>query len=170
MLHLRGVQLPDPSLFLQRLFEALAHDGIVTDGLPLDHLCYRVETTDRYTAMKALLSKNGRCLGEHTIGGRPIATYTLNTPFTFQGRSIDVVELPAPKTGSPYTEGWEHAEFVVDEEPKAFAARYPQLNWDLSGADKKSNADVRLSYDGFSVKFHRRALSEVIAAEEVISR
>lgn len=165
MLHLRGVQLPDPSLFLQRLFEALAHDGIVTDGLPLDHLCYRVETTDRYTAMKALLSENGRCLGEHTIGGRPIATYTLTTPFSFQGRSIEVVELPAPKTGSPYTEGWEHAEFVVDEEPKAFAARYPQLHWDLSGADKKSNADVRLNYDGFSVKFHRQALAEVIAGE-----
>jgi len=169
MLHLRGVQLPDPSLFLQRLFEALAHDGIVTDGLPLDHLCYRVETTDRYTAMKALLSENGRCLGEHTIGGRPIATYTLTTPFSFQGRSIEVVELPAPKTGSPYTEGWEHAEFVVDEEPKAFAARYPQLNWDLSGADKKNNADVRLNCAGFSVKFHRRALVVVIAGEEETS-
>jgi predicted metalloenzyme YecM len=166
MLHLRGVQLPDPSLFLQRLFEALAHDGIVTDGLPLDHLCYRVETTDRYTAMKALLSENGRCLGEHTIGGRPIATYTLTTPFSFQGRSIEVVELPAPKTGSPYTEGWEHAEFVVDEEPKAFAARYPTVQL---GPERRREEEATpmcgSTTAGFSVKFHRRALAEVISGE-----
>jgi uncharacterized protein len=170
LLHLRAVQLPDPSPFLTRLLETLANDGLVTDGWPLDHLCYRVETTACYAAMKELLSKNGRCLGEHTIGGRPIATFKLHTPFTFQGRCIDVVELPAPKNGSPYPEGWEHAEFVVDVEPKAFAARYPMLKWDLSGADKQRNADVRLSYDGFSVKFHRRALEEVIAGEEEPNR
>lgn len=164
--HLRAVQLPDPSPFLTRLLKTLANDGLVTDGWPLDHLCYRVETTARYAAMKELLSKNGRCLGEHTIGGRPIATFKLHTPFTFQGRRIDLVELPAPKNGSPYPEGWEHAEFVVDEEPKAFAARLPQLNWDLSGAEKQRNADVRLNYAGFSVKFHRQALEEVIAGEE----
>jgi len=160
------MQLSDPSPFLCRLFAALAQDGINVDHLPLDHLCYRVETPEAFLAWKAHLANQGRSLGVHRINERPIATFKLHTPFTFQGRRIDVVELPAPKNGSPYPEGWEHAEFVVDEEPKAFAARYPQLIWDLSGADKPRNADVRLSYDGFSVKFHQRALEEVIALEQ----
>lgn len=145
---------------------ALAHDGLVTDGWPLDHLCYRVATTERYVAMKELLSRSGICLSEHVIGGRPIATYRLAAPFTFQGRAIDVVELPAPKAGSIYAEGWEHAEFVVDGEPLDLAKKHPELAWDMSGAGKATNADVRLCYDGFSAKFHRRPLVEVIQGEK----
>ena len=159
------MQLPDPTAFLDRLFHALEQDGIAVEGLLLDHICYRVESMERYTELKALLSKIGTCLGEHLIGGRPIATYRLNEPYRYRQRSIDVVELPAPKNGSPYPEGWEHAEFVVHEDPQVFAARYPDLNWDLSGALKTDNADVRLGYGGISVKFHRRSLAEVIEGE-----
>lgn len=144
---------------------ALERDGIDTKGMVLDHLCYRVENLTRYAAIKELLSKNGRLIGEHLIGGRPIATFKLHAPYRYSDRRVDVVELPAPKPGSPYTEGWEHAEFVVVEEPLAFAARHPSLNWDVSGTGKETNADVRLVHDGFSVKFHRRSLEEVIALE-----
>ncbi len=159
------MELPDPSIFLQRLFAALEQDGIAAAPLVLDHVCYRVETAERYAAWRDHLSKNGTLLGEHVIGGRPIATFKLYRPFILQGRAIDVIELPAPKNGSPYAEGYEHAEFVVGEDPQVFAARYPSLNWDLSGAEKKINADVRLGYGGFSVKFHERSLEEVIAEE-----
>lgn len=163
---LSRMQLPDPSPFLCRLFAALAQDGIDVDDLPLDHLCYRVETPEAFLVWQAHLATQGRTLGVHRINGRPIATFRLSRPFTFHGRRIDVVELPAPKNGSPHPEGWEHAEFVVDVEPVTFANRYPQLHWDLSGADNQRNADVRLNYGGFSVKFHRQALAEVIALEQ----
>lgn len=159
------VRLPDPTPFLQRLFAALAHDGIGTVGLELDHLCYRVADHMAYVRWCAHLSQQGGSLGEHLIGGRPISTFRMQEPFVFQDRSIHVVELPAPKPGSPYPEGWEHAEFVVAEDPQAFAARHPALAWDLSGADKTTNADVRLGYDGFSVKFHERSLEEIISLE-----
>lgn len=159
------MELPDPSIFLEKLFAALEDDGITTSSLELDHLCYRVETLARYAEWKDRLSKNGSLLGEHLIGGRSIATFKLNTPFIFQEHTIDVIELPAPKDGSPYTEGYEHAEFVVAQDPRAFAKRYPSLKWDLTGADKPNNADVRLSYEVFSVKFHERSLEEVIALE-----
>lgn len=160
-----SMELPSPSTFLETLFAAVERDGIATASLVLDHLCYRVETKARYAEWKGLLSKNGKLLGEHLIGGRPIATFKLKEPFLFRGRTIDVIELPAPKPGSPYAEGYEHAEFVVGEDPRLFAARYPSLEWDVSGADKAINADVRLSYDGFSVKFHERSLEEVIVLE-----
>ena len=157
--------LPDPNSFLERLFAALRADGIDVPTFALDHLCYRVETLERYAELKGKLLEEGFLLGEHVIGGRPIATVRLHVPFTFQNRSIAVIELPAPKAGSPYPEGYEHVEFVVDMEPTEFAARYPTLDWDLSGAHKTVNADVRRNYDGCSVKFHRLALAEVIALE-----
>jgi len=156
----------DPTDLLYRLFAALRGDGVDVSAFELDHLCYRVEDMGRYEVLRTMLAQRGTFLGEHQVGGRPIATFQLNEPFLFEGRSITVVELPAPKPGSDYPEGFEHAEFVVHEEPSAFAQRYPLLNWDLSGVSKPINADVRLNYDRFSVKFHRRSLADVIAEEE----
>jgi hypothetical protein len=157
--------LPDPTPFLQRLFAALQADGIDVAAYELDHLCYRVEHMDRYEAVKAALATQAVLLCEHEIGGRAIATFELHTPIVFHERRIRVIELPAPKAGSPYAEGWEHAEFVVGMHPIDFAARYADLPWDRSGAEKATNADVRLGYAGFSVKFHERSLAEVINAE-----
>ncbi|HNU55805.1 MAG TPA: VOC family protein [Flavobacteriales bacterium] len=159
------MQLPDARSFLHRVFAVLRSDGVDVSPLLLDHICYRVATAERYLHWKDLLSKNGDLLGETMIGGRPISTFKLHEPIIHLDRRITVVELPAPKEGSPYIEGWEHVEFVVGIDPRAFAARYPSLPWDMSGADKASNPDVRLSYDGFSVKFHQRSLEEVIAQE-----
>lgn len=157
--------LPEATSFLNRVFAALHTDGVDVFRLPLDHICYRVATADRYAYWKDLLSKNGDLLGEPMIGGRPIATFRLHEPITHLDRRIAVVELPASKEGSPYPEGWEHVEFVVGEHPRTFAARHPSLAWDMSGADKATNPDVRLGYDGFSVKFNERSLEEVIAEE-----
>jgi len=156
----------DPAPFLRKLFAALAEYDLDVSLFPLDHLCYRVENDERYQALRNALDREGVLLSENEVGGRPIATYHLNTPFLFDGRSIDVLELPAPKPGSPYAEGFEHAEFVVDEDLMGFTQRHTQLAWDLSGMDKTINADVRLRFDGFSVKFHRRALADVIADEK----
>ncbi|HRH68366.1 MAG TPA: VOC family protein [Flavobacteriales bacterium] len=160
----------DPSDLLQRLFAALRYGEVDVSAFELDHVCYRVADMGRYEALRTMLGRHGTLLGEHSIGGRPIVTFRLNEPFLFAGRSIEVIELPAPKPGSVYAEGFEHAEFVVDEEPLEFAKRYPLLNWDLSGASKAMNADVRLNYNGFSVKFHQRSLADVIADEERAKR
>ena len=157
--------LPDPVPFLNHLFDALQADGIDVTSYELDHLCYRVEHMDRYVALKAALASQAVLLGEHRIGGRAIASFELHKPIVFHKRRIRVIELPAPKAVSPYTEGWEHAEFVVREAPGTFADRYPQLAWDRSGTVKATNADVRLNYEGFSVKFHQRSLADVIAEE-----
>lgn len=160
-----AMTLPPVAHFLDHVFAALDADGVDAQPFAMDHLCFRVATTQRYDEMKALLSTEGTLLGEHSVGGRPIATYALHVALVHRERRINVIELPAPKPGSPYPEGWEHAEFVIDVEPAVFASRYPQLPWDLSGADKPMNACVRLNYDGCSVKFRRRALADVIMDE-----
>jgi len=156
----------DPTAFLEGLFAALLRDGIDAARFELDHVCYRVATAERYAAMKHALGSEGILLGEHLIGGRPIATYRLDKPYQFRNRTITVLELPSPKPGSAYLEGFEHAEFVVDEDPRSFASHYPSLAWDFTGSDKPKNADVRLNYDGFSVKFHQRSLADVITEEQ----
>ncbi|MFT3884408.1 MAG: VOC family protein [Flavobacteriales bacterium] len=153
----------DPRAFLDRLFAALTADGVDVNGSELDHLCYRVASAERYDALKKDLADRGGLLSETLIGGRPIASFLLHRPMRYHDRLIAVIELPAPKPGSPYPEGFEHAEFVVGEDPRMFARRYPQLTWDLSDADKPINAVVRLRYEGFSVRFHRHALAHVIA-------
>ena len=162
---MRSASMQTPSAFLRKLCAALAKAGIDVTSLELDHLCYRVESTKRFDELRKDLDATSTLLGESIIGGRPIATYRLRDPFLFEGRKIDVVELPAPKPGSPYPEGFEHAEFVVEEDLLAFTEKYPDLPWDLSGSTKPHNAEVRLHFDGASVKFHRQPLAEVIEWE-----
>lgn len=157
--------LPDHHPFLVRLLAAVEHDLPEAAHWPLDHLCYRVDSAERYTAMKQVLCENGVLLAESLIGGRPIATYRLHHPLRFQERSIHVIEVPSPKPGSAYSEGWEHAEFVVDVPLATLVETYPQLPWELDDLHKPVNPDVRLRYAGFSVKFHERALEAVIASE-----
>lgn len=155
----------DPGPFLDALFAALETHHIDVSGSYLDHLCYRVADTEGFEAMRTRLATTGALLGETRVQGRPIATYRLHVPMVHHHRRIEVIELPAPKPGSPYPEGFEHAEFVVDEDLSALTRRYPHLPWDLSGLAKTVNADVRLRFGPIAVKFHRHSLAEVIAAE-----
>lgn len=155
--------LPHSGPFVARLLSALKADGVEVRSFELDHLCYRVTTPERYAELRTWLLTQGVLLGESPIGGRPIATFGLKEPWLIGDRRIEVVELPSPKDGSPYAEGWEHAEFVIGEDLLSFTQRHPHLSWDLSDLHKPVNADVRLRYEGFSVKFHRHALAYVIA-------
>lgn len=151
--------------FLEKLFAAMAQCNIVVDRMELDHVCYRVDDDERYGILRKELDTDGTLLSESLIGGRSIATYRLHRPFHYEERRIDVVELPAPKTGSFYPEGYEHAEFVVQEDLMTFTQKHPDMEWDLSGISKPINAEVRLRFDGFSVKFHRQPLADVIEME-----
>lgn len=158
MTHLLG----DPSPFLDRVFAALAQDDIEVGDYELDHLCYRVATETRYAELRTALLPLGELLTEKLINGRPIASFKLHQPLVYQDRKIDGLELPSPKPGSPYPEGYEHVEFVVPEGLEAFRARYAHLPFDTKGLHKAINADLRRAYAGFSVKFHEQSLEYVI--------
>ncbi len=155
--------LPDHRPFLDELFAALDQHGIYVSSYPLDHLCYRVASTARYMALKKELLQTNLLLAEHQINGRPIATFRLQTPLAYNGRSIDLLELPSPKPGSHYPEGYEHVEFVLGQDPRDWYTAYPKLNWDTKGLAKEVNPDVRLKLSGqMSVKFHEYPLDYVI--------
>jgi len=151
----------DPAPFLEKVFQEVG-SLVLVDRFELDHICYRVETNERYEDCKKALDEMGALLTETKISNRLIATYKLYEPIQFQHRSIDLLELPSPKKGSFYPEGFEHVEFVVGSNLEVFMEKYKHLPFDKKGFTKKVNRDLRLSFDGFSVKFHEHSLEYVI--------
>ena len=154
--------LGDPVPFLDMIFEELEKAGIDVSAYPLDHICYRVENQADYEYKKQMLSQMGEILSESMIGGRPITTFKLKTPIFYKKREIFLLELPSPKPGSKYPEGYEHVEFVVDVPLVEFRDRYNYLSFDEKGFHKEVNSDLRLKWDEYSVKFHEHDLEYVI--------
>ena len=103
------------SPFLQRIFTNLEKDHLDVSNFELDHICYRVETLPIYLSLKKMLSQQGPILSEEEVGGRLISTFKLNKPIIYQRRQINCIELPSPKQGSFYEQGYEHVEFVINE-------------------------------------------------------
>lgn len=154
--------LKSPIPFLDQLSQQLAVDGIDVHLYELDHICYRVASMERYEALKTRLAQISTLLKETQIGGRPIATYKLHQAILYKNRQIWCIELPAPKADSYYQEAYEHVEFVIQEDFESFMAKYPTIKFDTKGVSKPINADLRIKYKDFSVKFHHYSLEYVI--------
>lgn len=154
--------LDNPTPFLDHIFQYLSVKKIVVTNYQLDHICYRVETEERYQSLKKELLQLGKLLTESQIGGRAIASIKLDQPIVYQSRKIDVLELPAPKKGSFYQEGFEHVEFVIDMPFEQFMAAHPQLDFITKDLKKSINQGITLKEADFSVKFHHHSLEYVI--------
>lgn len=154
---------PSPLPFLEELFDLLAEHHLDVSDLDLDHICYRVETMERYSELKAIIPSFGRIGHTAIIGGREIMTVFLYVPIFFAGRAIHTLEIPAPKEGRVYQEGYEHAEFVIKESFESFQKRHPHLDFDMRGVSKPINPDIPLKLsDKISVKFHYSSLAYVV--------
>ena len=154
--------LGSPCPFLLKVWPALAEDGIVVAPGSIDHICHRVETEERYPELKKSLEDWGELLPETIIGGRPIATFKLAEPIRFADQEIPCIEIPAPKAGRVYAEGWEHVEIVIEADFSAFMQQHPQVPFDLRAANKAINPELVRDYEGFAVKFHHHTLEYVI--------
>ncbi len=158
--------LGSPDEFLENLFTQLQQKGLKVDSLYMDHICYRVETLDDYQSYQSLLLHHGKLISDKIIGGRPISIIELNEPYFYDNWKIDILELPSPKEGRPYSEGYEHVEFVIDQSLEYFIDHHPHLDFDLKGLDKPLNRDVRVTFGSISVKFHEHPLKDIIAIEQ----
>ncbi len=158
--------LPPPNDFLDRVFEFLALKNVEVKHFDLDHICYRVESIEKYQLIKAKLTSDHQLLKESIINGREIAVFELSQAMKYRQRLIKVLELPAPKKGSLYQEGWEHVEFVIQDRLEKFIETYP-LPFDLKGFSKPLNRDLRLRGNNFSIKFHEQSLKSIIKLESL---
>lgn len=152
--------------FVPKLLGLTERAGIDVSEYFMDHVCYRVTDMKRYEdlahAWRLFAAKSHTSM----VNGRPITVFVLYKPLTIAGRRIHVIELPAPKEGSSYPEGWEHAEFVVGEPLQHFMSRYEDHPFDRKGMDKELNPELGLKLgEGLQVKFHERPLEEIIEIE-----
>lgn len=133
----------------------------------IDHVCYRVESEDRYAEMKQVFGKLGLLLVESMVSGRLIATYKLHNPIRWQNFVIPLVELPAPKKGKQVCEGWEHLEIVVQGSFDEIKASLLGARFDEKGLSKKINPELELELgSGVAIKFHHQSLEQVIQWEQ----
>ncbi len=156
----------DYETFIQTISDELPRLGIDRSELAMmDHLCYRVESQERYDALKDTLTKNATFIGETLISGRNISTFELNDYLDTDGWVVPYIELPEPKEGSSYKDGLEHAELVVIGGLERFLTRHNDLNFDLKGMGKQINPEAGLKTNTISVKFHEQPLGAVVRIE-----
>lgn len=159
--------LGDYKNFIADTSKGLEQVGIERSELAMmDHVCYRVETIERYKEMFKSLGTIANMIGEVDVAGRPIATFELDEPLRADGWIVPYLELPAPKEGSPYPEGLEHAELVVIGDVEKFAQRHSDLPFNRKGMNKVINPELGLKIDGLSVKFHEQPLGAVVRIED----
>lgn len=152
--------------FLDEIFTWMKSENFSIQHWSIDHLCYRVSNVDHYEERKNDFSRFSDLLVESEVNGRPISTFKLKEPIHFKGRIIDLIELPAPKSGKEYTEGFEHIEVVIPIPFQELIDAYPHLNFDSSALDKHDNQEIKLRLDEFQIKFHHSSLESVINLEK----
>lgn len=151
--------------FLVNLLMDINIIQININSLLIDHICYRVSSGESYYYYKNELLAFGTLLSESIIANRPIATFKLHQPIIIQERKIFLFELPSPKPGSPYPDGYEHIEIVIDTSLENWIERYPHLPFNTKGLSKSFNRDIKLKLPSGTVKFHEQSLEAVIAQE-----
>ncbi len=155
----------NPIDFLEELFSRLSSIELSLDAYELDHICYRVESLEQYISKKNELSLFGDLLAESLVSGRKISTFKLFEPILFRERTINIIELPAPKNGNQYRSGFEHAEFVTKIPLHEIVKKYPQYAFEIYGIHKKTNADITLKLGDYCIRFHNQSLEDVINEE-----
>jgi len=148
--------------FIYKVTESLKSSGIdFADLKEMDHLSYRVANFGEYENARKSLLDYGEIITENIINGRPIAVFRLNDLLISDYFAVNCLELPAPKAGSDYKSGLEHAEFVVEMPLKDFITKYPSLMFDTKEMDRENNPAIVLKLKDFIIKFHTLPLLKV---------
>ena len=146
--------------------KGLAEAGIEKNELALlDHLGYRTETLEEYADVLEKFRPLGKDLGEIEVEGRPISVIALDQPIEAGGWVVPFLEVIAPKEGSPYSSGLEHAEFVTVRLLGDFEARHSELPFKRDAMSRKINPELKYRESGISVKFHRMSIGTVVELE-----
>lgn len=158
--------LGDYEPFIQAIAGGLDELGIKREEVAhMDHICYRVETNERYEQLKQEIQEAATLVAVNQVNGREIATFEFAQPLEVAGWVVPYLELPAPKPGSPYKDGWEHVELVTVGGLDKFLQRHSNLPFSLGSMGKLINPEAELKTDKISVKFHEQPLGAVARIE-----
>ncbi len=153
------------SAFFGKLTDRLEEVGIeLKKEYYIDHLCYRTATIDDYKEKKnELLQISEKCL-ENIVNGRPISKFILKSPIILGKSEVCLIELPSPKEGISYKNGFEHFEVVIGNDFDKFRENYKNV---LTGEDFRNelNPEVYITFPEGTVKFHKTPLAKVVELE-----
>lgn len=153
--------------FARPLLAQLQELGLDDEYSTIDHVCYRVVDLATYELLKKECEATSTMLSEAYVNGRPIACFRLHHPIELSsGNFIDVLELPAPKPGVTYANGFEHIEVVTKGTLESFKAKFSHLPFDLHNFGARINRDISLKLTGGLVKFHEKSLAAIISEEQ----
>jgi predicted metalloenzyme YecM len=154
-----------------RAFTALQRDRLATRGIDiapyeLGHLAFRVPEWEQYVHVRTLLERHSTANVEGVWNGRPMSMLLLAEPLrVLDGQFIPLIELIPPVHQRTYKMGMEHFGVVVGEEVDAFARRHRPVmtGQQFQGPIPGLNEPYYILFEDFThVKFHRRALREVV--------
>jgi predicted metalloenzyme YecM len=154
-----------------RTFTALQRDRLAERGIDiapyeLGHLAFRVPEWDQYVHLRGLLERHATANVEGVWNGRPMSMILLAEPLrVLDGQTIPVIELIPPIHQRVYKMGMEHFGVVIGDEVDAFARTHrPVLTGQqFQGPVPGLNEPYYILFEDFThVKFHRRALREVV--------
>lgn len=153
--------------FVRPLIDELHKVQMISEISEIDHVCYRVADLTQYEHMKMRLGEFGVLLTEAPINGRPIATFRLHNSVQVTPKiAVKVVELPAPKPGRPYEEGFEHIEAVVLGGLESFMEKHGSIRFDVNNFHAPRNRDISVCFPTGLVKFHELSLERIIEIEK----
>ena len=155
--------------FLSRIFEDLKAAKIEVNEFELDHIAYRAITNESFEAHCKMLDCVCKRLNRNTIRNRYVDVYEFNTPLIYKGRTTRYIELLAPADGDEFSEGLEHAEFIVNGyKLREILDMYPNFEWNTNSLNRKIGPDIGIKLtNGYGVKFKTQSFAEVVRLENL---
>jgi uncharacterized protein len=148
--------------FLNKLFKQLKEKGVDVSNFELDHLGYRTESEEVFERLLPEMKTIGKQVHKNFISGNIVCVFKLHEPLKYHNYLIPVIEFIGPNDSRDYPTGFEHAEFVIDEDFEVFANRYPKLAWDKSAIDRPEFPALKLPLDeNTQVKFHHETVLDL---------
>ena len=151
-----------------RAFVALQRSRLDSRGIDVrpyefSHLAFRVPEWDQYVHVRTLLERYSDANMEGVWNGRPMSMLLLKSPLQVgDGGQIPLIELIPPVHQRVYKMGMEHFGVVVGEKVEEFSHRHREV---LTGQQFQNqwNEPYYILFEDFThVKFHQRALREVV--------
>jgi len=146
--------------FLDELFEVIRQTGIDIADLKIDHIAYSAESSEDYEKLLPQYLAHGELIKEAIISDRRVAIIKLKTPVIYKNHSIEAIEIIEPIKGENAINGWEHAEFLVNEYD-SILNKYPNLSWNTTHKDRPEFSRIKLTLsNGMEIKFLNTPLLE----------
>ena len=154
----------------------------VCKALQMDHICVRTSSVEQTEHIHNSLELVGSTISTAEVGGRLIHIIQLTEPVQVGHWETNAVELPYPKQNRPYTDGWEHVEFVLPGTENTmtdvrgvFDSLFPHLvqsrfveqyqrkdDEPKASGDQLPNPTIGIKAAGIGIKFHARSIQAVV--------